>query len=107
MEVFTSTKKLGKELNSPRLLKKTYGKEKANRIMFRLCELQQAKTLSEVPSTPPINCHQLHGDMADKFVVSVSKNYRIIFKGYDKNDQQTQVRSQVVTVQIEEIADYH
>ncbi|AMV64782.1 Hypothetical protein ADU71_0876 [Pediococcus damnosus] len=37
----------------------------------------------------------------------MSRNYRIIFEGYDKDDELSVVRSEIVTVQILAIIDYH
>ena len=45
--------------------------------------------------------------MEGKFTVDVSGNYRMIFEGYDKNDQLSTEKSKIVTVQIISVKDYH
>lgn len=106
MECFAETKKLTKILNDPRLLKKHYGKM-AKKIQQRLDEFDAAKTLQQIPSDPPPRCHSLKGDREGSFAVDVSGNYRMIFEGYDKNDQQSVEKDKIVTVQIISIEDYH
>ncbi|NRO36627.1 hypothetical protein IMAU30025_00946 [Lactobacillus helveticus] len=50
MEYFAETKKLTKVLNSPRLMTKEFGKDRARRIMARLDEFDAAKNLAQIPS---------------------------------------------------------
>lgn len=107
MEVVIGTRKLEKVLNDQRLLIKEYGLDRTKRINRRLFEFLSVANLSEIPSVPPPRCHKLHGNLEGKFAVDVSKNFRMIFEGYDDNDQLTTDRSKVVTVQIIEISDYH
>lgn len=106
LEYFAETKKLSKILNSPRLLKKHYGKI-ANKIQLRLQEFEVAENLSQIPSDPPPRCHLLTGNRKNTFAVDVSGNYRMIFEGYDSNDNLTVKRSKIVTIQIIEIVNYH
>ena len=63
--------------------------------------------LSEIPSDPPPRCHPLTGNLNNKFAVDVSGNYRMIFEGYDKNDKLSIKKSEIVTIQIVAIDDYH
>ncbi|MEN2347430.1 hypothetical protein [Lactobacillus helveticus] len=53
MEYFAETKKLTKVLNSPRLMTKEFGKDRARRIMARLDEVDAAKNLAQIPSDSP------------------------------------------------------
>lgn len=106
MEYFAETKKLSKILSNPRLLKKHFGKM-ADKIQQRLDEFDAADNLSQIPSDPPPRCHLLTSNRKNTFAVDVSGNYRMIFEGYDSNDNLTIKKSKIVTVQIIEIVDYH
>ncbi len=107
MEYFAEGRKLTKILNNPRLLVKNFGRDRAKRIQTRLDEFAAANTLQQIPSDPPPRCHRLRNNLEGKFAVDVSKNFRIIFEGYDKNDQLSVEKLQIVTIQILEITDYH
>lgn len=107
MEYFAESRKLTKILNNERLLVKKLGKKRALKIIQRLDEFQAANNLSEIPSDPPPHCHALKGNLAKKFAVNVNENYRIVFEGYDKNDELSTKRDEIVTVQIVDIEDYH
>lgn len=107
MEYVAESRKLTKTLNDPRLLVKSFGRNRAKRIQRRLDEFDAAKTLAQIPSDPPPRCHRLHSNLEGKFAVDVSKNFRIVFEGYDKNDQPSVEKSEIVTVQIIQIEDYH
>lgn len=107
MEYFAETRKLTKILNSHNLLVKHFGKARAKKIEERLDEFDAASNLSQIPSDPPPRCHRLYGDLKNKFAVDVSANFRMIFEGYDKNDELSIKKSEIVTVQITKIEDYH
>ncbi|GAA2857193.1 plasmid maintenance system killer protein [Pediococcus damnosus LMG 28219] len=107
MEYFAKSRKLARILNSEKLLRKTFGKDCATKIQSRLDEFDSVPTLVQIPSDPPPRCHRLHNKLEGKFAVDVSRNYRIIFEGYDKDDELSVVRSEIVTVQILAIIDYH
>ena len=107
MEYVAESRKLDKILNDPRLLVKSFGHDRAKRIQMRLDEFDAANTLQQIPSDPPPRCHRLHNNLEGEFAVDVSKNFRIIFEGYDKNDQLSVEKSEIVTVQITQIEDYH
>ena len=107
MEYFAETRKLTKILNDPKLILKYYGKDREKRILARLDEFDAAQNLSQIPSDPPPRCHPLKGVFKGKFAVDISGNYRIIFEGYDKNDNSSTDKAKVVTIQITSIEDYH
>lgn len=106
MECFGQTKKLTRILNDPKLLKKEYG-ELADRIKQRLDDFDAAQNLSQIPSDPPPRCHPLKGDRKKEFAVDINGNYRIVFEGYDVNDNLSVNKSEIVTIQIISIEDYH
>ncbi|WP_295746964.1 type II toxin-antitoxin system RelE/ParE family toxin [uncultured Limosilactobacillus sp.] len=107
MEYFAVTKKLARILNDPRMMLKYYGKSRAKRIQARLDELDAAQNLTQIPSDPPPRCHLLQGKLEGKFAVDVSGNYRMVFEGYDKHDQLSTIKEEIVTIQIMGIEDYH
>lgn len=107
MEYFAETKKLTKILNNPRLIQRYYGKNMVKKILARLDEFDAAENLQQIPSDPPPRCHPLHGKLEGKFAVDVSGNYRIVFEGYDKNDELSVEKEKIVTIQIIDIEDYH
>lgn len=107
MEYFAATKKLSKILNDRKLIMKHYGKARAKKIIERLDEFSAANSLEQIPSDPPPRCHLLTGDHEGKFAVDVSGNYRMVFEGYDKNDQLSTDKVEIVTIQITGIEDYH
>ena len=107
MEYFGETNKLTRILESERKIFKTYGKDRGNRIMQRLREFQKADNLSEIAHIPPPRLHGLHGKREGQFAVDVAANFRMIFEGYDSNDEPTKEESKIVTLSIIEIEDYH
>lgn len=106
MEIFAKTKKLANIINNRNLIPKHYGKL-AGKINARLDEFAAARTLRDIPSTPPPRCHALKGNRDGQFAVTVSGNYRIVFEGYDKNDQLSDDKDRITTVFILAIEDYH
>jgi len=107
MEYFGESNKITKILGSERKIIKTYGKDRAIRIMQRLREFQNADNLSEIAHVPPPRLHSLHGKREGQFAVDVAANFRMIFEGYDSNDKATKEESKIVTLSIIEIEDYH
>lgn len=106
MEIFAKTKKLANIINNRNLIQKNYG-SLTGKINARLDEFAAARTLRDIPSTPPPRCHALKGNRAGQFAVTVSGNYRIVFEGYDKNDQLSDDKDRITTVSILAIEDYH
>lgn len=107
MEFFAETRKLTNILNHRKLLIKNFGVDRETRIQARLDEFEAANTLTDIPSDPPPRCHPLHGDKKGKFAVDISSNYRLVFEGYDKDDNLSTNKHDIVTIQIIAIEDYH
>lgn len=106
MEIFAKTKKLANIINNRNLIPKYYG-TLTGKINARLDEFAAARTLRDIPSTPPPRCHALKGNRDGQFAVTVSGNYRIVFEGYDNNDQLSDDKDRITTVFILAIEDYH
>jgi proteic killer suppression protein len=107
VEYFGASKKLTKLLSEPKKLQKEYGTVVAEKISKRLFEFEDAETLSDISHLPPPRLHQLSGDRKNQFAVDLTKNYRLIFEGYDAKDEETTDKGKIVTVVIIEIEDYH
>jgi proteic killer suppression protein len=107
LEYFGVSAKLSRILSNATLLKKNYGIDRARRIIQRLHEIQQADNLSDIPHIPPPRLHKLQDERSNEFAVDIGANWRMVFVGYDNLDRQTTDKSQIVTIMILAIEDYH
>lgn len=107
MEVIGNSSKIEKLLNDERMLKKTYGKQRADKIYQRISEMRRAEDLTEVSTVPPTRLHKLEGAREEQFSLDITGNYRLIIEAYDENDEQTTDRKKAVTIAIVEVVDYH
>ena len=110
MNISFATTKLERQLTSEREMQKAYG-HVIGALKLRISELWAVARLADVPHSPPPRRHQLTGDWAGHFAVSLTKNYRLIFKpdhdpvptlpdgGFDLNA--------ITAVMIVKIEDYH
>ena len=80
MEIAFRTRKLGKTLNSESELQKAYGEPMAVKLMSRLAVLKNARTLAEVPSSPPDRCHPLKGEREGQYAVDLDHPRRLVFE---------------------------
>lgn len=107
MEYFGESNKLTRILSNERLRVKAYGKNVAIRLRERLEEFSAADNLSDISHYPPARLHRLQGNRSQQFAVDVSVNWRMIFEGYDSNDELTIKESEIVTISVVSIEDYH
>tara|TARA_R110000796_G_scaffold170560_1_gene287476 strand:- start:12680 stop:13096 length:417 start_codon:yes stop_codon:yes gene_type:complete len=110
VEISYKTKKLEKQLTSPRELGRSYGKL-ARKINQRLNDLKSAETLSIMRLLPAAHCHELSGINKGELAVNISPNYRLIFEPNhdpfpEKEDGGLDWES-VTKIQINRIEDYH
>lgn len=104
MEVHYGSRRLKKTLGSERLVVRYYG-ELAHNLLNRLTELKAARSLLDIPETPPPARHKLKGKLAGCWGIWLSPNWRLIVRPYgsfDVNDLST-----IGAVVIESIEDYH
>lgn len=111
MDIAFRTSKIARTLNSVRLLQRVYGPRMAKVIMIRLATLKAAKTLEQVPTTPPDRRHQLRGDRDEQYAVNLVYPYRLIFEpDHDpiprKEDGGIDAKK-VSAITIIEVIDYH
>src|SRR6185436_5690046 len=82
MEVRIKDKRLREALEDESTLKRKYGAEMAKKIRLRMDALVAAESLEVFwpPKSGPERCHQLTGDLDDKFSVDLRHPYRLIFQ---------------------------
>lgn len=98
---------MSKILNDRWLIQQHFGVKRSKKIISQLDQFAVASNLSEISTTPPSRCYLLKGQYKNCFSVDISRNYRLIFEGYDVNDHLSIKRSEVVFIQIVDIVDYH
>ncbi len=77
------------------------------KIAQRISEFKAANNLTEISHLPPTKLHMLTGNRKDYFAVRVSENWRIVFRGLDKDGEVTVIKESAVSVYIKEVVDYH
>jgi proteic killer suppression protein len=111
VDIFFKSSRLAKVLNEETLLKKTYGRENADRIRRRLVVLGAAASLADVPTVRPVRCHRLVGERGGCFAVDVLQPFRIVFEpDTDHLPRTAGARiniAKVTAIMILEIVDYH
>lgn len=80
MEIEFKNKKLANIFNSQDNLRKQYGAEQAKTIRIRMGVLSAARTLKEVPHTPPDRKHELSGQRKGQFAVDLKHPFRLVFE---------------------------
>ena len=61
-------------------LAKKYGAEVAKKLPRRIKELRAFNSLNDVPTNPPFRRHKLTGDRDNQFAISITNQYRLIFR---------------------------
>lgn len=79
MDISFASNKLKRQMEDEKAMDKAYG-TLAGRMRLRLDVLRRAACLAEVPSDPPDRRHQLTGDRAGQFAVSLSGSWRLVFE---------------------------
>lgn len=98
MDIHYGSNKLKKALSSDKAIAINYGRL-AVAIKERLSEFDVASDLGEISINPPPLRHKLEG--GNRWAVSVSKNYRLVFEGEGSDP------SQITSITIVDICDYH
>ena len=111
MDIDFLTNRLERTFNEERGLVRTYGARMAGAIQRRLATFDEARTLSEVPTTPPDRRHQLQGERREKYAVDLIHPYRLIFEpNHDPVPRRPDGgvdTDQVTAITIVEVIDYH
>ena len=104
MVISYSSNKLEKILTDDRLIHKYYSDD-YQRIKNRLSEMQAAKSLAEIPESPPPRRHKLNGNYKDLWGINYSKNDRFVIRpvgDFNINDL-----SSIEEIEIVKMEDYH
>ncbi len=111
MDVVFKTSKLAKIFNSGKALQKEYGPRMARVIMIRMAVLRNARSLSQVPTTPPERRHLLTGEHRDHYAVDLVHPRRLIFRPAEEPAPRRQDggidTDEVTAVQVVGVVDYH
>jgi proteic killer suppression protein len=110
IEIAWSDRKLEKACTNEQQALRRWGAAKWPKLRNRLAALLAATTLADMRGVPG-NCHQLTGDRAGQFAVSLWGAYRLVFEP-DHNpiprlSDGGVDRSLVTRVLIKEVVDYH
>ena len=111
MNVHFANNRLARLFNSQTRAVRQYGERRANLLLARLIVSENAPTLSDVSSQPPIRRHQLTGNRNEQFAVQVDYQYRLVFQP----DHDPVPRfpdggidlAKVTAIVIVEVTDYH
>lgn len=111
MDITFRTKRLKRTFDSDKALKSAHGDRMARTITIRLAVLNNARTLSLVPSTRPDRLHALSAGRSGQYAVDLVHPYRLVFvPNHDpeplKEDGGLD-RDKVTAITIVEIVDYH
>jgi len=81
MNIRFADRKLEKECNDARLLKRKHGERRAKLIANRLAVFQEAKSLADLgpPYRGPYRCHELLQNRSGQLSVDLDHPYRLIF----------------------------
>lgn len=111
MDITFKTRNLARICNTERALKARYGDPMAKTIMRRLVVLENARTLSRVPTSKPERRHQLTGDRSGQYAVDLVQPYRLIFvPDHDplpRLDDGGIDTDRVTAIKVTGITDYH
>lgn len=110
MKILFSQRKLKKQCETERQLRKAFG-DRSDKLKLRLGVLKNAPSLDDVPKGSPDWCHELSNDRAGQFAVTIKDNWRIIFVPDHepiplKADGGIELCA-ITAIRIIEIGDYH
>jgi proteic killer suppression protein len=110
MDIIFVDRRLEKEFNSSKKLRRAHGDQRAKKIQRRMANLRSADTLEDMRSWPG-KCHELRENRAGQLAVSLDGSYRLVFEPAN-NPVPTKPDggldwSQVTAVCIIEVVDYH
>ena len=79
MDIVFRSRKIEKEFNDKRALRRNRGERQAKLIMRRLVEMSAADNLEVIRHLPGPRCHELKGDLSGQLSVDLDHPYRLIF----------------------------
>ena len=111
MQISFRTRRLERTFNSARSLTRRYGDHMARVIKMRMAVLKNARSLSQVPATPPDRRHMLRGDRHEQYAVDLVHPYRLVFE--PNHDPIPRMEDggvnldEVTAITVIDIVDYH
>ena len=110
MNISFKDNRLEKSLTNASSLKKEYG-VLAKRLSQRIDSISAADNLLVLQSIPALECHSLGGGRKGEWAISISGNWRLVFKIEEdpipKKEDGSIDHSKVINIRIMEIVDYH
>lgn len=110
MDIFFQSKKLKKIASDPRKCLKEFGKIRADLLLARLSDFEDAESLEDVRYLPG-NYHELVGDRKGQWACDLDQPYRLIFEPHEDpiptDDNGKYVWIEIKGVEIVEIVNYH
>jgi len=110
MEISFQTNKLKKQLSNASEIKRAFGVN-AKRVATRMDDITSSPNLAVLIQIPAADCHLLTGDRKGEWAVSISGNFRMIFRIAQDPIPITEdgsINTTLVTdICILEIVDYH
>ena len=111
VQISFRTRRLARTFNSASSLTRRHGDRMARTIQMRLAVLKNARTLSQVPTTPPDRRHMLRGDRSGQYAVDLVHPYRLVFvPDHDpipRREDGGVNLDEVTAITIIEVVDYH
>ena len=111
MDIIFRNSQLEKTFNNYDRLIKKHGKKRADLITKRLEELRSMDNLSLAAKLPQYRCHELKGDRKGELAIDLDHPNRLVFTvaqdPYPAKEDGGLDWSQVQTIQIEGVEDYH
>lgn len=111
MEITFTSRKLQKDCNSEKEMRRRFGKPLADRLQQRLAELKAADTLEDIHRLPPAHCHELSQNRKGQLAVDLVHPKRLIFEPDHNPVPRTPDGGldwpQITRIRVIEIIDYH
>jgi len=84
MEVGFRTRQLAKVCTDHRARQRTFGAERAKKILLRLNQMTAAASLGELMTLPQARCHPRTVGSGEQFTVDLDGPYRLLFEVADE-----------------------
>ena len=109
IEITYHTTKICKTINSEKLLVQTYGPAIARKLIMRLNQIRSSDSLGMMVAQHIGRCHSLSGRRDGQYAFDLEHPFRLIVEPVYENRaaKAAQDISQVKTIKIMEVTDYH
>lgn len=111
LNIIFVSRKLQKEFNDDKLLKRSYGPHRAKLIRNRLADLRAADTLEVIRILPHHKCHELLGDRKEQISIALDYPYCLILEvansPVSRKEDGGLDWSKITAVKIIEVVNYH